>query len=81
MTDTDERLAVKEKRTASPAAELLVGLEKRLYESMPDGDSVGLDELARDGISPAQALTACTMLEIQGLIESVPGGRYRKKYE
>lgn len=81
VTDTDERLAVKEKRTASPAAELLVGLEKRLYESMPDGDSVGLDELARDGISPAQALTACTMLEIQGLIESVPGGRYRKKYE
>lgn len=50
-----------------------------VWRAMPTDRAVSLDTLAVNGISVADAMMALTMLEVLGLLESLPGGMYRKK--
>jgi hypothetical protein len=68
-------------RTNSPrkdgSAEILETLDetsKRVFELMPIDKAVAPDVLAAHGIDVGEAITALTMLEISGLITSLPGG-------
>lgn len=47
--------------------------------AMPEGAAVGLDRICESGIDASTAMTTLTMLEINGLVESLPGNRYLKK--
>jgi hypothetical protein len=45
---------------------------------MPDGRAVSIDEVVSWGFGTSEAITALSMLEINGAICSVPGGSYMK---
>ncbi len=47
--------------------------------AMPEGVAVGLDRICESGIDASTAMTMLTMLEISGLVETLPGNRYLKK--
>ena len=57
--------------------------QKRLLEMLPLDRSASLDELTRerDGqkLSVGEVLSAMTVLEIKGLVQSLPGGLYVRK--
>jgi DNA processing protein len=52
---------------------------KRVFELVPDGTSFTPDTIAANGIDIGDVITALTMLEISGLVSSLPGGMYVKK--
>ena len=52
--------------------------ERAVYLALPDDVPTAPDELILDGFLPEDVIGAFTLLEIYGLIEAVPGGRYRK---
>lgn len=52
---------------------------RRLYESIPADRAVPLDALARLGYSIGEVMSAVTMLEVKGLISSLPGGLYIRR--
>ncbi len=52
---------------------------RAIFESLPDGRAVSLDELAGGGQSVTELLTALTLLEVGGLVSSLPGGLYIRK--
>ncbi|MBQ8351000.1 MAG: DNA-processing protein DprA [Clostridia bacterium] len=47
-----------------------------VYRAMPTGKAVTIDEICATGISAGQVMTALTMLELNKLVSSLPGGRY-----
>ena len=51
----------------------------KVLESMPIGRPVTADMLAVDGIPMADVVVAMTILEVNGLCESLPGGMYLRK--
>jgi DNA protecting protein DprA len=62
--------------------ELLAGLDtvtRKVFESLPVDKAVSADSVVGDGISTAEAITSLTMLELQGLVSSLPGGLYIRK--
>ena len=64
------------------SAKILEGLDdvsRKVFELMPIDKSVSPDALAAQGIDIGEAITALTMLEISGLISSLPGGLYLRK--
>ncbi len=68
--------------TPDGSAEILASLDitvRRLFESMPKDRAVSLDEMLTTGMSVTDAVTAVTMLEVVGLISSLPGGLYIRK--
>ena len=81
------RRTVPKDKPAQPAAEtkkpaaapvIIDKLQKQVYEYLLTNTEAGVDELtAATGASAAGILTAATFLEIQGVIEVCPGGRYR----
>lgn len=52
---------------------------KRIYELLPDGKAFTPDAIKADGADVGAIMTALTVLEISGLVESRPGGAYLKK--
>lgn len=61
--------------------ERLTGLDEltvRVFGMMPEGQAVSIDEVVSWGIGISEAVTALSMLEINGAIRSVPGGAYIK---
>ena len=52
---------------------------KKLYTLLPKGVSFTPDSFVASGFTVGQVITSLTMLEIAGLVESLPGGVYRKK--
>lgn len=52
---------------------------KRVFGLIPDGTSFAPDVIATHGIDIGDVITALTMLEISGLVSSLPGGLYLKK--
>lgn len=67
---------------SKPQTALLSSLsatERAVYAKIPAGKAVSGDELIDRSLSLVDVMTACTMLEIKGLIEGVPGGMYRRK--
>lgn len=64
------------------SAKILDGLDevsRRVFELMPIDKSISPDALAAQGVDIGEAITALTMLEISGLISSLPGGLYVRK--
>ncbi len=54
--------------------------ERKVYSLLPEsGDAKLPDELVSEGFSAGRVLAALTLLESKQLIESCPGGRYRRK--
>ena len=61
---------------------LLASMDKGsrdVYAMLPDGVSFTPDSIAGNGLSVSQIMTALTILEISGLVTSLPGGTYKKK--
>jgi predicted Rossmann fold nucleotide-binding protein DprA/Smf involved in DNA uptake len=53
-------------------------LQKLLLESIPDDGTVTVDSLTNLGYPYGQIVSALTMLEIEGLLEKLPGALYKK---
>ena len=61
---------------------LLEGLDpltRKIFEALPVDRAVSADAVVGDGISTAEAITSLTVLELQGLVSSLPGGLYIRK--
>ena len=72
----------KRESMADNSAELLAGLDettRRVFESLPIDKAVSPDALAAAGIGVGDAITSLTMLELCGLVSSLPGGLYVRK--
>ena len=52
---------------------------RRVFSAMPMDKAVTPDGFEVEGISIADIITALTMLEISGLVQSLPGGMYIRK--
>ncbi|MBO5415459.1 MAG: DNA-processing protein DprA [Clostridia bacterium] len=52
---------------------------RRVFNLMPLDRAVSPDEFASAGVGIAEAITSLTMLEISGLVSSLPGGTYIRK--
>lgn len=52
---------------------------REVFEAMPIGRPVSADELCRAGFDIAQLMIAFTMLEVSGLITTLPGGLYCRR--
>lgn len=57
----------------------LDSLTRRIFDSMPLGKAISADSVVDSGVGVAEAITALTMLELQGLVSSLPGGLYIRK--
>ncbi len=58
------------------------GLDKislKVLEAMPMDKAITADALPIEGIDIGEVITAFTMLEINGIVESLPGGMYIRK--
>ena len=59
---------------ASLSPELLA-----VYERLPsDNSAISIDRIARDGLSVGDVMSSLTLLELQGLVVSLPGGMYAR---
>ena len=83
ITDEGENLPVNANESmADDSAKILDTLDeatKRVFESLPIDKAVSIDALSALGIETGVAVTALTMLELCGLITSLPGGLYVRK--
>lgn len=52
--------------------------EKKMLEALPDDRAIGIDALMRQGFPCSDAMAILAMLEIKGLVSSLPGGLYIK---
>ena len=78
----EQASAEKSESMADNSAELLAGLDettRRVFESLPIDKAVSPDALAAAGIGVGDAITSLTMLELCGLVSSLPGGLYVRK--
>lgn len=58
------------------------GLDEKtatVFEAIPCNSPVSVDKIVCDGLSAQDVITALTMLEIMGLVSSLPGGLYIRK--
>lgn len=65
--------------SSAAALEGLDAVTRRVFELMPIDRGVAPDEFTASGIGIAEAITALTMLELCGLVSSLPGGTYIRK--
>ena len=87
----EERVAVserkqEEKRAPEQVADNSSGLlstldetTRKVFENMPIDKAVSPDSLSALGIGIGDAITSLTMLELCGLVSSLPGGLYIRK--
>ena len=59
--------------------ESLDAVTRRVLEAMPIDKAISPDEFMSAGISITDAVTSLTVLEIMGLVTSLPGGTYLRK--
>lgn len=64
---------------SSALLDSLDGITKKVFEAMPIDKAISPDEFVASGISISEAITSLTMLEIMGLVSSLPGGTYIRK--
>ena len=64
---------------SSALLDSLDGITKKVFEAMPIDKAISPDEFVSCGISISEAITSLTMLEIMGLVSSLPGGTYIRK--
>lgn len=73
---------VSDKAESDAISKALAGLDGRyvkIFESMPIGEPVSIDNMCSKGFDVSTVVTAFTMLELNGLIISLPAGRYCRK--
>ncbi|MBE6577305.1 MAG: DNA-protecting protein DprA [Ruminococcaceae bacterium] len=73
---------VKETYVPDRSEAILASLDdtsKKVFGLIPDGTSFSPDAIAAHGVDITEVITALTMLEISGLVSSLPGGMYLKK--
>ena len=76
----DKEVTLEAPRTDNEA--LLSSLDdvaRRVFSEMPIDLAVTPDKLVSVGVSAAEVITALTMLELMGLVSSLPGGLYIRK--
>ncbi len=86
-TKAEEKTTAKVLDTDAPvretvAEELLAGLDetaKKVFAQMPIDTAVSPDALIVEGCDIGDVITALTMLELCGLVTSLPGGLYVRK--
>ncbi len=69
-------------RSGDDSAELLASLDekyRRLFAEIPVDRAVPLDTLAKLGYSIGEIMSAMTVLEVKGLVSSLPGGLYVRR--
>ena len=70
------------KKQGDNSAELLAKLnekQRRVFEEMPLDRAVTVDYLSKTGIPFGEVISALTVLEIKGLVSSLPGALYIRK--
>ena len=80
-TVKEEEVKVREAQT-SQSEDMLAGLDdstRRIFLQMPMDSAVSPDRLVEDGYTASDVITALTMLELCGLVTSLPGGLYIRK--
>jgi len=65
--------------TTDPILASLDELTQQVFSLLPLDHAVAADAFLNAGIGIADAVTALTMLEISGLVQSLPGGLYTRK--
>ena len=79
---TEAKIEAKVESHHDGSASVLEGLDelsRRVFELMPIDKAVSPDLICASGIDIGAAITALTMLEISGLVSSLPGGLYVRK--
>ena len=64
---------------SSAVLESLDVLTRKVFDAMPLDRAVSADEFVAQGIGISEAVTSLTVLEIMGLVSSLPGGTYIRK--
>lgn len=64
---------------SSALLESLDDMTRRVFDLMPIDRAISIDEFMTQGIGIADAMTSLTLLEINGLVSSLPGGTYIRK--
>ena len=80
--DRAEQAEAREDSSAPTSTARDYGLDPttaRVFESIPCNAPVSVDRIVCEGLSTAEVVTALTMLEIMGLVSSLPGGLYIRK--
>lgn len=77
-----EKAEQKTSRDGDGSPEMLSSLserERKIFTEMPIDRAISIDRLGALGFSVGDIMTAMTILEIRGLVTSLPGGLYLKK--
>ena len=78
-----ESFAESRELTSAPTSTAMdYGLDEKtasVFEAIPCKSPVSVDRIICSGLSTADIITALTMLEIMGLVSSLPGGLYVRK--
>lgn len=78
-----ESVAEARELTSAPTSTAIdYGLDEKtaaVFEAIPCKTPVSVDRIICSGLSTADVITALTMLEIMGLVSSLPGGLYIRK--
>ena len=78
----DDIAEARETTSAPTSTAMDFGLDEKtatVFESIPCNTPVSVDKIVCEGLSVSEIVTALTMLEIMGLIASLPGGLYIRK--
>ena len=79
LPDTESAKVTEASESISSVVDGLDPITRGIYESIPIDRAVSPDALVGDGLSAADIITALTLMEIYGLISSLPGGLYIRK--
>ena len=78
-----EKFAESRELTSAPTSTAMdYGLDEKtaaVFEAIPCKSPVSVDRIICSGLSTADIITSLTMLEIMGLVSSLPGGLYMRK--
>ena len=73
---------IKSEEKSSVSEDMLAGLDesaRKIFSSMPHDVPVSPDSLVEEGFDAPDVVTSLTMLELCGLVSSLPGGLYVRK--
>lgn len=76
------RIIEQTEESSESYSELVSGLDgvtRKIFESLPTDRAVSADFVVGDGITVSDAITSLTLLELYGLVSSLPGGLYIRK--
>lgn len=74
-----ERTPVTDSDRSGQVLESLTETQRAVFLAMPLDHAVPVDLLVREGFSMGDVLAAMTILEIKGLVTSLPGGLYARR--